>query len=531
MGKFFRLLFFSFAFVSMATLWSAPKKTKNNNPYDWNNLELSAEPIFEQENLSLPANEIDKIVDALCKKNAVPRTKFASDAVFIRRAYLDLTGTLPSPESLEKFLRDTSQDKRIILIDKLLNSDEFVDYWAIKFGDILRIKAEFPVNLWPNAAQAYDRFVRESLRNGLGWNVMTKRMLTASGSNFRIGEVNFYRAMQSRTADSAAACVALTFMGARFEKFSPKTRAEMTKFFSRLRFKATKEWKEDIVVNDISKRAPFKGILPDGWVVDVPADADPREIFADWLTAKGNPYFAKAFANRAWAWIFGDGIVSPADDMFAENKARSPELLEHLARFFEASNFNIRALLRHITTSRLYSTSFIPAGDATKARKFFAVYPVRRLDAEVVIDILGQISGTSEIYSSTTPEPYTTLPDYSRALEVPDGSITTSFLELFGKPSRDTGTMAERNNNPNSSQKLYMINSSHIRDKLAQGKRIINITNQPQPIAFEKLYHLILSRSPSLAERDVFKAQRVDWKRMQDLVWALVNSEEFINRH
>lgn len=485
-------------------------------------------------------NPVDIALAAHFKSLGIKPAKRCSDSVFIRRATLDLTGRIPSPERLEAFLDDESPDKREKLVDELLASDEFVNYMSLRLGDILRIKAEFPINLWPNAAQAYTRFIRKSLSDGLGWDEMARRMLSSSGSNFRVGEVNFLRAMQSRTPESTASCVALTFMCARYDKIPEERRKALASFFSRVGYKPTKEWKEEIVFDDPSKRAPFVSVFPDGSAAVFPADMSVRAGFAEWLTKRGNPYFSKAFANRIWTWIFGTPIVSPVDDMFfSGNRPVSARLLETLAEKFERSGFDIRGLIRTIVLSEAYSQSFIPepSNNPEAAAKNFAVYPVRRLDAEILIDTVCSITGTTEIYSSTTPEPYTTMPDYSAAADLPDGSVTTSFLELFGKSPRDTGYADERVNAPSASQKLHMLNSSQILRKISYSKFSRRFFVMPYKKGVYSLYTNILSRRPTSAELKEFEQYKPEgkqfrqWEAMIDTMWALFNSDEFSNRH
>ena len=485
-------------------------------------------------------NPVDIALAAHFKSLGIKPAKRCSDSVFIRRATLDLTGRIPSPERLEAFLDDESPDKREKLVDELLASDEFVNYMSLRLGDILRIKAEFPINLWPNAAQAYTRFIRKSLSDGLGWDEMARRMLSSSGSNFRVGEVNFLRAMQSRTPESTASCVALTFMCARYDKIPEERRKALASFFSRVGYKSTKEWKEEIVFDDPSKRAPFVSVFPDGSAAVFSADMSVRAGFAEWLTKRGNPYFSKAFANRIWTWIFGTPIVSPVDDMFfSGNRPVSARLLETLAEKFERSGFDIRGLIRTIVLSEAYSQSFIPepSNNPEAAAKNFAVYPVRRLDAEILIDTVCSITGTTEIYSSTTPEPYTTMPDYSAAADLPDGSVTTSFLELFGKSPRDTGYADERVNAPSASQKLHMLNSSQILRKISYSKFSRRFFVMPYKKGVYSLYTNILSRRPTSAELKAFEQYKPEgkqfrqWEAMIDTMWALFNSDEFSNRH
>jgi len=486
----------------------------------------------------ISVNEIDESVLHCLKILDIKPAKLCSDAVFARRVYLDLTASLPTEDEVRAFLADKSPDKRGKLVDKLLASEKFATLMTMRFGDMLRIKAEFPINLWPNAAQAYSRFIYDSLVRNDPYGAIVRKILTSEGSNFREGEVNFFRAMQARNSVSIASCAALSFMGMRYEKMPETARHNLAAFFDRLSYKSTKEWKEEIVFADPAKRAPFSGTLPDGSAVSLSADADPRAAFADWLTKKGNPYFSRAAANRIWSWLFGRAIVSPVDDMFADNRAVNAELLDALALKFEAYNFDIRKLCRLIVMSRTYQQSPIPRAKPSEAAKYFAAYPVRQLEAETAIDVICEITGTGEIYESTTPEPYTKFPSGESAVALPDGSVTTSFLELFGRPSRDTGLDSERAASPSASQKLYMINSAHIRSKIENGAGIRPIYSKKPDEFLDTAYLLVLSRFPTKAEREAFYKIRDSrrkndrgWTHYVDTVWALFNSEEFINKH
>jgi len=486
----------------------------------------------------VPINEIDNIVLQNLKVRSLKPARLCSDAVFLRRVYIALCGTVPTREEVEAFLSDKSADKRARLVDELLASEQFALRMTMRLGDMLRIKAEFPVNLWPNAAQAYSRYIYESVYANRPYSEIVRQMLTSVGSNFREGEVNFFRAMQAKNDASIASCVALSFMGMRYDKMPENVRRNMAEFFSRVSYKSTKEWKEEIVFNDPFKRAPFSGVLPDGGKVSLSSREDPRAAFASWLVAKGNPYFSRAFANRLWHWLYGQPIVSPVDDMFAENKPANAELLDHLALYFEASGFDIKKLCRHIVLSRVFMQSFIPRCEPAEAKKYFAVYPVARIDAEALADIICKISGTAEIYESTTPEPYTKFPAGESAVALPDGSITTSFLELFGRPSRDTGFDSERVLAPSAAQKLHMINSRHIRAKIESGEPLRAIYKLGGERALRQAYLAVLSRYPTSAERASFyrlmnarpKRDR-GYYHILDTVWALFNSEEFINQH
>ena len=210
-----------------------------------------------------PANRIDEIVFA--KLNALGiKPVLCSDAVFIRRAYLDLTGRLPSAEEAKAFIQDPDKGKRAALIDRLLDRSEHVDYWAMRWSDILRVKAEFPVKIWPNAAQAYHRWVWEAIAQNKPYDQFARELLTSSGSNFRVGPVNFYRAIQNKTPEGIAAAAGLALMGTRVRSWPEDRRAGMAAFFTQVGYKPTSEWKEEIVFWDPLKSVAVPGSIAPG---------------------------------------------------------------------------------------------------------------------------------------------------------------------------------------------------------------------------------------------------------------------------
>jgi hypothetical protein len=270
---------------------------------------------------------------------------------------------------------------------------------------------------------------------------------------------------------------------------------------------------------------PLRARFPNGVQVGISPGQDPRKVFADWLLQEKNPWFARVMANRVWCWLLGRGIVDPPDDVRRENPPSNPALLNCLAAELVAADYDLKHVYRLILNSQTYQLACIPGSDDAKAAANFAYYPVRRLDAEVLIDAICQITGTSESYMSIIPEPYTFLPEGTRAVALPDGSITSSFLEMFGRPPRDTGLESERNNRPTAAQALHLLNSNHIRNKLSQGPGIEDITSgysDPD----EALYLAILSRRPTDEERSM-----VSGLGTADVAWTLINSDEFLFRH
>ena len=498
-----------------------------------NPFELAAPP-------AAATTRIDERVFARLHELGLERAPLCSDAVFLRRAFLDVIGTLPTAEEARRFLADANPQKRAALIDALLARDEFADYWAMKWSDLLRVKAEFPINLWPNAAQAYHRWIHAALRDNLPYDQFARELLTSSGSNFRSGPVNFYRALPSHEAPAIARTVALTLMGTRAEKWPAARLDGMAKFFGYIGYKATGEWKEEIVFFDAQKFAQNEtttAAFPDGTPATLSSARDPREQFAEWLITPQNPWFMRAIVNRTWAALLGRGIVHEPDDLRPDNPPANAELLNLLEGELIAARYNVKQLMRLILGSQTYQFSSIVRTDRPEAEASFAAYPLRRLEAEVLIDAINQITGTTEKYTSAIPEPFTFMPDGQRAIALPDGSITSTFLEMFGRPARDTGLAAERNNRITATQRLHLLNSSHVQRKIEQGPRlqaILRTRGGPGEVV-DTLYLSILSRFPTDQERIALRSHPAAARDSRvvalDVAWALINSTEFLYRH
>lgn len=487
-----------------------------------------------------PDNQVDALVFGKLRRLGVQPANPCSDAVFLRRVYLDVIGTIPTAQEAREFLQDPSPTKRRDLIERLLARDEFADYWAMKWSDLLRIKAEFPINLWPNAAQAYHRWIRSSIKDNKPYDRFVREMLTASGSNVRVPEVNFYRAIQSKEPSGVAQAVALAFMGTRADKWPKEQLAGMAAFFARIGYKSTGEWKEEIVFFDREKPVDAKmpAAFPDGRTAELPANRDPREVFATWLIDAKNPWFARNIVNRIWSWLLGRGIIHEPDDIRSDNPASNPALLTMLERQLVSGRYDLKRIYRLILESRTYQLSSISRSNRPEAAANFASYPLRRLEAEVLIDALCQITGTTEKYSSAIPEPFTFIPENRRSITLPDGSISSTFLELFGRPARDTGLESERNNRPTAAQRLHLLNSTHIQSKLEQGpqlRALITSRGKPREVV-EGVYLTILSRPPTQQELMIVgeysRSGGVNGREaVIDLAWALINSAEFLYRH
>ena len=501
--------------------------------------EITVVKPYERSEFAVPESEIDRIVFAALRKAEIKPAMPCSDEVFVRRVFLDAIGMLPEASEVQAFLKDTRPDKRAVLIDSLLERDEYVDYWSMKWCDLLRVKSEFPINLWPNAVQAYQKWIRDALSENMPLDRMALELLTSSGSNFRVPPVNFLRAVQGRGPQPVSAAVALTFMGSRIEKWPTDRRAGMEAMFSRVMFKPTAEWKEEIVCLDPTPQGPLQVVFPDGSTAKVSPGADPRKAFADWLLAPGNHWFAKAAANRTWAWIFGRGIVHEADDIRPDNPPSVPGLLDHLERELVSNRYDAKKLLRIILNSQVYQLSSLARDNDPKAASMFASYPVRRLEAEILLDALCNLTGTTEGYNSPIPEPFTYIPPTARSVNLADGSITSSFLEMFGRSQRDSGSLMERNNQISAAQKLHLLNSSQVQGKIERSWRLKNLMQahrKDQSKLIRAIWLSVLSRPPLYSEEQEAVNHGSESKlgikqATDDLVWALVNSKEFLYRH
>ncbi len=494
---------------------------------------------FEMDTWPSAANGVDTRVLAALQRQGLEPAAPCSDGVFIRRVYLDVIGALPEPAAVLAFLADTRPDKRARLIDELLARPEFAEYWTLKWCDLLRVKAEFPINLWPNAVQAYERWIHEAVRTNVPYDQFARALLTSSGSNFRVPPVNFYRALQSREPQGLAEAVALTLMGVRLASWPAARRDGLAAFFSRVAFKGTDEWKEEIVCLDPAPAGPLAAVFPDGTTVAIPAGDDPRVAFAEWLLTPGNPWFARSIANRVWAWLLGRGIIHEPDDIRPDNPPVNPELLSYLEQELVGAKYDLQHLFRLILNSRTYQQSPLPRAARRDAEACFACYPVRRLDAEVLIDALVGVGGSRERYESRIPEPFTWIPEEQRTIALADGSITSTFLQMFGRPPRDTGLESERTTNSTDAQRLFMLNSTDVYKRLAGSLRLRRVAlaaGGDRTQAIRGVYMALLAREPLATELAAADAYWQDPRSegdqgLTDLAWALVNSMEFLYRH
>jgi hypothetical protein len=494
---------------------------------------------FEQAAWATPVNHVDELVLDSLNAHGIRPANPCSDAVFFRRVHLDLLGIIPDPSALDRFLHDGNSNKRAALIDALLQRPEFADYQSLKWCDLLRVKAEFPINLWPDAVEVYHQWVHDAIAQNMPYDQFARALLTSSGSNFRVPPVNFYRAMQGHEPGTVADAVALTLMGVRTASWPGERRAGMAAFFSRILYKPTAEWKEQIVCLDPAPAGPLQATFPDGKTVTIPPRQDPRKVFADWLLAPDNEWFARCVANRVWYWQMGRGIVHEPDDFRPDNPPANPELLDYLARELVDSGYDLRHLYCLVLNSRTYQQSSIAQSTSADADRLFARYVPRRLDAEVLADAMHAFSGWGEGYASRIPEPFTFVPILQPTTDLADGSTTSGFLEQFGRPPRDTGLQSERNSTPSAGQRLFLLNSSDVQNRIARSWRAGQLANagaDQRPGLIRWLYMTMLTREPTpdevAAVGAYLDAPGADKQQAgEDVIWAIFNSKEFLYRH
>lgn len=469
--------------------------------------------------ISVWANEIDNFFPAAELKTGI----LCSDEVFIRRTYLTLTGRLPQVEQVKAFLASKYELKRSELINQILDSEEYIRYMQMRWGDILRIKSELPSNLWPNGVQAYNRWLYEKLASNTPYNNIVKELLLSKGSNFKSPAVNFYRAFLKKTPENIYENIDLLFLGNRTQS------DDGAKCFSQIQYKKTKEWKEEIVFVDIHKNFYSTSVtMPDKKVIQLNKGEDWRVGYVDWLTNKSNKRFSAVMANRLWYWIFGQGIVNEPDDWGAHNPPSNPKLMDYLANQFVVLNYDMKAFSSLILNSKTYQSLSTPTSN----------FVPQRLQAEIIVDALADITGISDAYRSRVPEPFSFFPMGTRSVDLGDATVSSSTLELFGRVSRDVSLESQRSNKLTSKQLLYLMNSSELEERLRKSVKLNLICQNQKNIAgvCDEITLLILSRYASNEEKLLFKEFSVNNKvNLRDLAttiaWTQINSTEFLYNH
>jgi Protein of unknown function (DUF1553)/Protein of unknown function (DUF1549) len=498
-------------------------------------------------------NFIDEIVLDKLQRLRIPPSGMATDAEFLRRAFLDTLGVLPTFDEAQAFLADTSTDKRTRLIDSLLTRPEYVDYWSYKWSDVLLVSTR---KLKGPAVWAFTKWIRQSVAENKPWNEFAREVITARGSTIDNGAANYFVLHKDPKLLNEA--TTLTFLGLSIgcaqchdhplERWTQDDYYGMANLFARVRTKDGATDGESIVFpvtdGDIKHPSRLGSPVPrplDGVPLSVDDPRDRREHLAQWVSAPENPYFAKALANRVWANYMGRGLVEMVDDLRATNPPSNEVLLAALADAFTRSGFDVKQLIRTIMTSAAYQRSPRATPENAPDDRFYSHYLVKRMSAEVMLDTLSQMTAVP-----------TEFPDYPkglRALELPDNNVASYFLSAFGRPAREFTCECERSEEPSITQTLHLANGKTLNDKLKAGDNIVKQwvdKNLSAAEVVDRVYLSALSRYPTEGEKGRLvtalaeaievegdDATRVAARReaIEDLLWAVLTSKEFLFVH
>lgn len=489
------------------------------------------------------SNPVDKWTLSRWKKLRIAPSEQCTDSEFIRRLSFDLIGTLPTPEEVKNFVADKTDTKRADLIDKLLERPEYVDYWTMEWADMLRVNRSFikEKGMW-----AFYRFLYENVRDNTPWDKLTQEIITSRGRAYQNGAANYFRI--SKNPKDLAVATSQIFLGVRiqcaechnhpFDQWTQEDYYSFSAFFARTKTKGGDEEGDEIVhfvkSGEINHPRTNEVMPPKGLVgkpyEKLPDDIDRRTKLAEWLTSPDNPFFAKNMANRIWRMFFATGIIEPTDDIRASNPPSNPELLDMLAKYFKENNYDPKQLIRLICSSQTYQLSSLPNLWNKIDRNQFTHYFAKRLGAEQLLDAVSSATGV--------PEKFTGFPAGTRAVQLPDPQVENYFLQVFGRPSRQIVCECERSEDANMAQALHMINSQNLQTKISDEKgrvaKLIKTGTSPGDIA-NALYLATFSRFPTPEESKRATAVLMQSPNRQeaaeDLIWALMNSREFVFNH
>lgn len=496
--------------------------------------------------LAEPKNFIDVAVLNKLKLLGIPPSPVCDDSTFIRRVYVDITGQLPTDQEVRDFLANSDPEKRNKLVDQLVDSPAYADLFANKWSLVLRNKRRQPQDT--RGTYAFYNWIRDSLYENKPYDQFVREVLTASGEIASNPPVTWFREVaqtNEQVEDTAQLFLGLRIQCARchhhpFEKWSQDDYYGFTAFFSRVGKKNGDNPREQRVFHNdgmatATNPRSNKAIKPTGLgspALDIPAERDPRHFLADWMADKNNPFFAKSVVNRYWKHFFDRGIVEPEDDMRETNPPTNPELLNGLAQHFINGGFNLKDLVRTICKSNTYQLTSLPNDYNLKDKQNFSRYYPKRLKAEVLYDALHQVTATTQGYNG--------LPAGTLALQLPDPTVGPYFLKVFGQPQADTACECERSQEANLAQSLHLLNSSEIQSKISSGSGrsaiLTNDKNRTDEEKIKELYRWVYSRNPDAEElkialAHVAKHEQNKKTAYEDIIWALLNTKEFLFNH
>ena len=487
-------------------------------------------------------NYIDTHINAKLKKLRILPSELCDDATFVRRAYLDITGTLPTVKEVQRFLDEPSSGKRDQLIDELLERKEFADFWVMKWAELLQIRSRNDQFSTKSALQYYN-WLQDRLTRNVTIDKIVQELITASGSTFKNPAANYFQVQTDtlKTAENTAQ----VFMGMRiqcaqchnhpFDRWTMNDYYSFAAFFPQIGRKPGEDPRETVIYDkgdgEVKHPVSGKAMTPKFLGGDVPEikDETRREVLAKWLASPENPYFAKNLANIVWAHFMGKGVIDPVDDVRISNPAVNPELLDALGAKFTEYKYDFKKLVRDICTSRTYQLSTRANESNALDDRNFAKASIRRMRAEVLLDCISEVTETKDKFNG--------LPRGARAVQIADGNSSTYFLSTFGRATRETVCSCEVKTEPNLSQALHLLNGATVSEKINEGgvvKTMLKSGKKREEVV-EDLYLRCLGRKPAEQEMakltTFFNDSKKDDQVLTDLFWSLLNSKEFIFNH
>jgi hypothetical protein len=503
-------------------------------------------------------NFIDHHVLANLRQIGIPPSPICDDSTFLRRVSLDIGGRLPTLEETKTFLADRSPDKRDKAVEALLSSPDYADYFANKWTALLKNQRSENADITANFA--FHAWMRDNLLANTPYDQIVRQILASTGTIVSNPPVAWYKRVKEPTTQVED--VAQLFLGVRmqcaqchhhpFERWTQAEYFHMAAFFSQIGRKPTAIAGEDLIfhkrgVAQTEHRKTRVMLKPAGLgepPLDIAPDDDPRLVLADWMSRKTNPFFAKALVNRYWKHFFKRGLIEPEDDLRDTNPPTNPELLDALAKHFLDSNYDLKSLVRVITQSHTYQLSAMPNEHNAIDRQAFSHFYPKRMTAEVLLDSIDMVTASKTDFAD--------LPPGTRAISLPDNSYTRAspFLKVFGRPDNTSVCECERVQSASLAQSLHLMNASDVKAKLtASNGRAEQLTKSemPEPKRIRELYLAAFSREPTadevrIAEAHLLKprndadgkaldSQRAKRNGYEDLLWALLNTKEFLFNH
>lgn len=502
-------------------------------------------------------NFIDDLVFANLKAIGVPPSEVCDDSTFLRRVSLDIAGRLPTEKETAAFLANKDPKKRDVAIDALLKSPDYADYFANKWTALLKNQRKDAADITANFA--FHSWVRDSLLANKPYDKIVREILGATGTIVASPPVAWYKRVKEPNVQLED--VAQLFLGVRmqcaqchhhpFERWSQNDYYSFAAFFSQVGRKPTAIAGEDLIFHkrgmaQLENKKTLEKVKPAALgaePIEIAPDDDPRLELANWMAEKSNPFFAKALVNRYWKHFFKRGLVEPEDDIRDTNPATNPELLDALAAHFVETEFDLKAVIRLITQSNTYQLSAMTNEHNAVDRQNFSHYYPKRMQAEVLLDSIDMLTGAKSTFAN--------LPLGTRAVSLPDNSYNTSpFLKVFGRPEGASVCECERVQSSSLAQSLHLMNSSDVKGKLTTSKGRADLLSQPDKAddeAVHEIYLAAFSRKPTAEELKISKAHlakpRTDSagkalapqvaKRQahEDLLWAIMNTKEFLYNH